>query len=121
MNKKIKIIMLSLVVAGALFGPITHAVVDPNTLPSGAPITLGEIEDTMRFVATTIMLMSMVFAVIWFIWAGIKYITAGATDKKVEDAKKMFWTGVWGTMIILGVGVIIRTIAAVVDRSFFWF
>ena len=111
--------MLSLVVMGILIGPMAYAVVDPNTLPSGTPITLGEVYRTMRFVATTIMLMSMVFAVVWFIWAGIKYMTAG--EKGVEAAKKMFWNGVWGTSIILGVGVIIRTIAALVDRSFFWF
>jgi hypothetical protein len=116
MNKKIGISILSLVVVTMLFGPVVYAV---DSLPSGTPITLGEIYDTMRFVATTIMLMSMVFAVIWFIWAGIKYMTAG--EKGVEAAKKMFWNGVWGTAIILGVGVIIRTIAALVNRDFFWF
>ena len=119
MNKKIRFLIQCLVVATMSFAPTIYAVTG-DVIPTGVPITLAEIYDTMKFVATSIMLMSMVFAVIWFIYAGVKYMTAGSTDKKVEEARKMFWTGVIGTMIILGVGVIIRTIAVVVTRDFFW-
>ena len=67
-------------------------------------------------IANWLIVISMVFAVIWFIWAGIRYMTGG---DKPDAAKKMLWNGVIGTLIILGVGVIIRTIMALVDRSFF--
>ena len=65
MNKKIGISLLGLVAVVMLFGPAVYAV---DSLPSGTPITLGEIYDTMRFVATTIMLMSIMansLAIAW--------------------------------------------------------
>lgn len=105
--------VLCLVVMIIVFAPITQAVV---TIPAGDPITLTWIEIYLVRIANWLIVVSMVFAVIWFIWAGIRYMTGG---DKPEAAKKMLWNGVIGTLIILGVGVIIRTIMTLVDRSFF--
>ena len=50
------------------------------------------------------------FAIIFLTWAGITYMLAGGDEKKITDAKKRFWWGVVGTAIVVGVGVIIRTV-----------
>jgi phosphatidylglycerophosphatase A len=89
-------------------------------LPSGTPITLDYIERIINVLANWIVAMSMVFAIIWFVWAGIKYMIAGSNDTKVEEARKMLWTGVIGTMIILGIGVILNTIMYVINGCFFF-
>ena len=106
--------MLVLVVAMIIFAPVTQAVVE---IPGGPPITLFWLETYLVRIANWLIVVSMVFAVIWFTWAGIRYMTGG---DKPEVAKKMFWNGVIGTLIILGVGVIIRTISTLFDRSFFY-
>lgn len=51
------------------------------------------------------------FAVIFLVWAGIIYMASGGDERKIQDAKKRFWWGIIGTMIVLGVGTIIRTMA----------
>ena len=53
------------------------------------------------------------------VWSGITYMYAGADATKVTAAQGRFKSAVIGAAIVLGVGVIIQTIAGIVTRDFF--
>lgn len=89
-------------------------------LPSGAPITLSELEARIDRIARVLIRLSVIVLVIVLIWSGIAYATAGTNTKRLEYAKNTFKYGVIGALIILGVGVILRTIAALVTRNIFY-
>ncbi len=54
--------------------------------------------------------MAVMAAAIFIIISGIRYMTAGADTAKAESAKKQFRYVLIGTVVILGVGVIIETV-----------
>lgn len=58
---------------------------------------------------------SIILAVIVIVLSGVKWMTAN--DPK--SARQMLVSGVIGTAIILGVGLIIKTVASLVTGSFF--
>lgn len=89
-------------------------------LPPGGAVTLEEVESLIARIADFFIFISMFLAVIAIIWSGLLYFRAGASPEKVEGAKKMFLYGIIGSLIILGVGVILNTIAAVVTREAFY-
>ena len=88
-------------------------------LPPGKPITFDELDNLIARVAQFVMVTSVILAVIFIVRAGITWMSAGADTKKVDDAKAQLKSGIIGAVIVLGVGVIINTIAAVVTREFF--
>ena len=88
-------------------------------LPPGKPITFNELDNLIARVAQFVMVTSVILAVIFIVRAGITWMSAGADTKKVDDAKAQLKGGIIGAVIVLGVGVIINTIAAVVTREFF--
>jgi len=88
-------------------------------LPSGRPITLPEIDYLIQTVATYVMFISVSLAVIFIVRAGITWMSAGANSERIDDAKAQLKSGIIGALIVLGVGVIINTLAAIVTRSFF--
>jgi len=88
-------------------------------LPSGQPITLDVLDYVIFRVSTAFISVSVIFAMIFIIWSGITYMYAGADATKVTNAQNRLKSGIIGAAIILGVGVIIQTIASVVTLDFF--
>ncbi len=90
-------------------------------LPPGGPIDLDTIKVFVKETVRTLSYIASVAMVVFIILAGLKWLTAGANSTKQEEAKKMFRTAIIGSLIILGVGVIIWTIQAILTGSFFGF
>ena len=88
-------------------------------LPPGKPITFNELDYLISRVATFVMFTSVTLAIIFIVRAGITWMSAGANTTKVDEAKAQLKSGIIGAFVVLGVGVIINTIAAVVTREFF--
>lgn len=89
------------------------------TLPAGTGFTLTKIQQIIETVANWLIIIGVVIAVIFIIWGGIKYMTARGDAKKAEEARSAIVHGVIGAVVVLGVGVILRTAAALVTRTFF--
>lgn len=88
-------------------------------LPPGQPITFDEIDDLIERVAQFLIVVSVILAIIFIVWGGITYMAAGANATKVTEAQTRIKNGIIGAAVVLGVGVIIQTIAGVVTRDFF--
>lgn len=55
--------------------------------------------------------------IIFIIIAGIRYMAAGGSPERVQEAKKNFWWLLIGILVIFGANVIINSIAAAVGSS----
>jgi len=88
-------------------------------LPSGQPITLDVLDYIIFRVSTFFISISAVLALIFIIWSGVTYMYAGDDSTKITAAQGRLKSGIIGAAIILGVGVIIQTIASVVTLDFF--
>lgn len=99
---------------------IAAALSTPDSPVQGKPIKLDTIRTWIERIATFLITISMVLAVIIIIWGGINYMFARGDDKKVEAATKMIKNGIIGAAVILGVGLILRTLQLLVqEQSFF--
>ena len=88
-------------------------------LPTGTELTLAKIQQLIETLANWLIIIGVVIAVIFIIWGGIKYMTARGDEKKATEAKTAIFNGIIGAAVVLGVGVILRTTAALVTRTFF--
>lgn len=88
-------------------------------LPAGRPITLPEVDSLIGQIAEFLLVVSVLIAVIMIVWSGITYMSAGADATKVAAAQTRLKNAVIGAAVVLGVGVIIQTIAGIVTRDFF--
>lgn len=92
---------------------------EPTPPISGNAIDLSEIQRIIETIARFLIIVGVIIAVIFIIWGGIMYMTAGGDDAKAGDAKKRILNGVIGAAVVLGVGVILQTVAGLVSRTFF--
>src|SRR3989344_7553825 len=128
-SKILFIILLFLAVAHTGWAvsstPTSFAVGEPTVasaladLPAGRPITLSEVDSLIGRVAQFLVVISVLIAVIMIVWSGITYMAAGANATKVAEAQTRLKSAIIGAAIVLGVGVIIQTIAGIVTRGFF--
>lgn len=88
-------------------------------LPPGQPVTFYELDDLIQLIASFMIVTSVILAIIFIVWGGITYMAAGADTTKVTEAQTRIKNGVIGAAVVLGVGVIISTIAGIVSRDFF--
>jgi len=88
-------------------------------LPPGQPITFSEVDSLIGRVAQFLVVISVLIAIIMIVWSGITYMAAGANATKVAEAQARLKSAIIGAAIVLGVGVIIQTIAGIVTRGFF--
>ena len=88
-------------------------------LPPGQPITFNEIDYLIERIADFMIVAGVLLAVIYIIWGGITYMAAGADTTKITEAQTRIKNGIIGAAVVLGVGVIINTIAGIVTRDFF--
>ncbi len=108
------------IMATVLMMPVlVLALTGPSVPLTGTALSLSEIEMRIREVAQFIIIVSVILAVIFIIWGGIAYMTAGGDEEKAGAAKTRIWNGVIGAAVVLAVGVILQTLAALIARSFF--
>ena len=88
-------------------------------LPTGTELTLTKIQQLIETIANWLIIIGVVIAVIYIIWGGIKYMTASGDATKAKEALAAIKNGIIGAAVVLGVGVILRTTAALVTRTFF--
>lgn len=86
---------------------------NPTSPVSGGAITLIEIQNRIEQIASFLIIVGVILAVIFIIWGGITYMV------DAEKGKARLLSGIIGAAVVLGVGVILQTLAALVARTFF--
>lgn len=89
------------------------------TLPAGTELSLVKIQQLIETLANWLVIIGVVIAVIFIIWGGLKYMYARGDETAATKAKQSIYHGIIGAAVVLGVGVILRTTAALVTRTFF--
>lgn len=95
------------------------AITPPAVPITGQAVTLDEIENLINGIARFLIVVSTVVAVIFIVYGGVRWVTAHGNEEAAGNAKKIILNGIYGALVILGVGVILRSLAGVVSRSFF--
>lgn len=85
----------------------------------GTGISLAEVEAIINQIARFMIVISLVVAVIFIIYGGLRYMTAGGDPARVKAATETIKNGVIGALVVLAVGVILQTLAGLVSRTFF--
>lgn len=92
----------------------------PTSPYAGQPITLTDIQGIIETVARFLILISVVIAVIFIIWGGIMYMMAGDDATKATAAKTRIVNGIIGALVVLAVGLILQTLASIVNWTQFF-
>lgn len=79
------------------------------------PLKVDTISDAISFFMSTIIKIALPFIVLFFIWAGFKFVTARGKPDKITEAKKMFWYTIIGSLLILGAWTITNAIIGTVN------
>ncbi len=116
MKKYITISALSLLV---LMPVVVLAQLPTATIPTAPGVNLAEIQNIIAKVAQFLVIAGVVLALIFIIWGGIMWMSAGSDETGIKNAKTRMWQGVVGALIVLAVGVILNTLAGLVTRTFF--
>ena len=87
-----------------------------NVPNSGGPLTLGRTEDLLRIIGNYLLTFGIIIAVGTIVWGGIQYMVS---PEKADAAKGRIKNGVIGSAVVLGVGLILKTIASVITGCFF--
>ncbi len=88
-------------------------------LPAGNPITIDDVSGLIGLVANFLIITSMVLAVIFIVLSGIMIMLAQSDPTAFKKGQARLKHAIFGVAVVLGTGVIINTVAALVDRSFF--
>jgi preprotein translocase subunit YajC len=116
MIQKLKKLLLAVPVMSTIILVAESALAD---LPPGNAITLTEIDGIVRLLAQFLIVMSMVCAVIFIVLSGIMYMMAQADPTRFKNATTRLKHATIGAGVVLATGVIIATVASLVDRTFF--
>lgn len=122
MNKKItRTTLAAMTVAAALMPVLVLAISLPNPTPptGGQAVTLNEIEALIQRIAQFLIIVSVIISVIFIIWGGVMYMAARGNEEQATKAKTTIFNGIIGAAVVLGVGVILQTLAGLITRSFF--
>lgn len=93
----------------------------PGTSPfTGTGLTLANIQTMITAVARFLILISVIIAVIFIVWGGIMYMMAGDDTTKSTAAKSRIVNGIIGALVVLAVGLILQTLAAIVNWETFF-
>ena len=90
-----------------------------SSIPGGKAITLEEILELLETAVDVFYYVSGLAVVGVIVYSGIKYALSQGVPAKVTEAQNMLKAGIIGAFIILGIGVILNTVSAVLTRGFF--
>ena len=119
LNKTKKYLAVSAITMVLLTPLLVLAQLPGPTVPTVPGTTLTEIENIIRRVAQFMLIIGVIVAIIYIILGGIAWMRAGGAPTKIEAAKIQIWSGVWGALIVIAVGLILQTLAGLVTRVFF--
>jgi hypothetical protein len=88
-------------------------------LPAGNAVTIGDVTNIVAYFGQLIVIMSMTIAVICIVLSGILIMTSAGDAGRFKTGTTWLTNVAIGAGVALGAGVIINTVAAVIDRSFF--
>lgn len=88
-------------------------------LPAGNAINVTDATNIVASIAQFLIVISMVVVVICIVLGGIMVMTAQADPKRFQNGITMVKNAAIGAGVVLGSGVIINTVASLIDRSFF--
>ncbi len=114
-----KYLAISAVVFLALLPLIVLAQLPTVSPPVVPGTTLTEVESIIRRVAQFILVLGVIAALIYIVLGGIAWMRAGGDPTKITTAKTQIWSGVWGALVVIAIGLILQTLAGVVTRIFF--
>lgn len=109
-----KVSIITLSVLFLIFGYSASAGLPPPTI-----IDSTKIEEWLVDIGNFLLGAGVILAVIVIVYSGIRWMMAGGDPKGAGEAKNILTAGIWGVAIILGVGLIITTVATVVTGDFF--
>ncbi|HVZ11313.1 MAG TPA: hypothetical protein VG941_02790 [Candidatus Paceibacterota bacterium] len=90
-----------------------------GSLPAGNPITFDFIDNLAATLLNFIIGLAGVVMVGSIVVSGIMITTSRENPMRFKSGIAALKTAVWGSFVVLGVGVIINTIWALVTRDFF--
>ena len=88
-------------------------------LPAGNAINVADVTNIVASLAQFLIVISMVIAVICIVLGGIMVMTAQADPGRFKTGIAWVKNVAIGAAVVLGSGVIINTVASLIDRSFF--
>ena len=100
-------------------GAVLAQLNNPGLPVQGTAVTLSEVQARIQQAAQFLIVISMVVAVIFIVWGGLKYMFARGDATKAKEARGAILHGLIGAGVILAVGVLLQTVAGIVSRSFF--
>ena len=107
--------------AVALMPVLVFAQLPTPTSPyAGQPITLSDVQGLIETVARFLILISVIIAVIFIVWGGMMYMMAGDDAAKSGAAKSRIVNGIIGALVVLAVGLILQTLASIVNWTAFF-
>ena len=118
---KLKKIGRVVIPAAAILLPFVSLALDPlPTSPStDQPWTVDRLENLIERIGNGFIFVAVIIAVIFIIWGGVMYMAARGNEEQATKAKSTIFNGIIGAAVVLGVGVILQTLAGLITRSFF--
>ena len=114
---KYKNILVMIVFGAMLALPLMSMAINAPGVPvAGQAVTLDEVERIINGIARFLIVISVIVAVIFIVYGGIRWI---ASPGDPAAAKTIIKNGIIGALIILGVGVLLQTLQGVISRTFF--
>ena len=116
-----KVAKVGIVTAMALMPMLVLAQLPVPTSPyAGRAVTLDDIRDIIETIARFLILVSVIVAVIFIVWGGMMYMMAGDDAAKATAAKSRIVNGIIGALVVLAVGLILQTLAGLVNWTVFF-
>ena len=87
----------------------------PQAYTAGQAYTLVEIVKIIGEIRNFVLIVGIIIVLIFLIWGGVTYMTAGGDATKIATAKSRIVAAVIGAAIVIGAFAILATIKGILD------
>lgn len=108
--KRIAPVLLLAIVLFGMSATVAQATSIPNPAGEGESLTLAGIVIFVTDVINALLALAMIITVAMIVYAGFRMATAGDNTKQFGEGKTSLTHAIIGLVVILGVGIIVRTI-----------
>lgn len=87
----------------------------PQAYTAGQVYTLHNIVDIIGEIRNFVLIVGIIIVLIFLIWGGISYMTAGGDATKIATAKSRIVAAIIGAAVVIGAFAILATIKGILD------